>query len=131
MDRDGQWTHVHLGLGGRGACIPRFFAASRRGNSTGFRRIILRPMGRRKRRSRFVKREALKPFFQATPTWTIGQLEHLLTRLQTYYNCHRLHGGIGWHTPTQRWFTQGDTPPTGLKKLVFLSRNPILHFEFC
>lgn len=79
---------------------------------------------------KIVKREALKPFFRASPTWTIGQLEHLLNRFQAYYNCHRLHGGIGWHTPTQRWFARGDTPPTGLKHLFFVE-EPILHFEFC
>lgn len=79
---------------------------------------------------KIVKREALRPFFQATPTWTIGQLEHLLHRFQTYYNCHRLHGGIAWKTPVQRWLTRGDTPPTGLEHLFFIT-EPTLHFEFC
>lgn len=79
---------------------------------------------------KIVKREALRPFFQATPGWTIGQLERLLTRFQTYYNCHRLHGGIGWKTPAQRWLTLGDTPPTGLNHLFFITK-PDLHFEFC
>jgi len=79
---------------------------------------------------KIVKREALKPFFQANSGWTLGQLEHLLARFQTYYNCHRLHGGIGWQTPTQRWLTLGDSPPTGLNNLFFVE-EPILHFEFC
>lgn len=79
---------------------------------------------------KIVKREALRPFFQATPLWTIGQLEHLLNRFQTYFNCHRLHGGIGWKTPVQRWLTLGDTPPTGLNHLFFIT-EPDLHFEFC
>jgi transposase InsO family protein len=79
---------------------------------------------------KIVKREALKPFFQANSGWTIGQLEHLLARFHTYYNCHRLHGGIGWQTPTQRWLTLGDSPPTGLNNLFFVE-EPNLHFEFC
>jgi transposase InsO family protein len=79
---------------------------------------------------KIVKREALKPFFQAIPTWTIGQLERMLGRFQTYYNCHRLHGGIGWKTPAQRWFALGHAPPTGLNNLFFLT-EPVLHFEFC
>lgn len=79
---------------------------------------------------KIVKREALTPFLKANPSWTVGQLQRLLTRFQTYFNCHRLHGGIGWKTPTQRWFTQGDTPPTGLNHLFFIT-EPDLHFEFC
>ena len=79
---------------------------------------------------KIVKREALAPFFRHTPTWSIGQLEHVLTRFQTYYNCHRLHGGIGWNTPTQRWFSKGASPPVGLNHLFFIT-EPELHFEFC
>jgi transposase InsO family protein len=79
---------------------------------------------------KIVKREALTPFFKTMPTWNLGQLQQLLTRFQTYYNCHRLHGGIGWQTPAQRWFTQWVSPPRGLEQLFFIT-EPELHFEFC
>jgi transposase InsO family protein len=79
---------------------------------------------------KIVKREALTPFFKARPTWNVGHLQRLLSRFQTYYNCHRLHGGIGWQTPAQRWFTQWVEPPRRLEHLFFLT-EPELHFEFC
>ncbi len=79
---------------------------------------------------KIVKREALHPFLQAMSDWNPGQLQHALTRFQTYYNCHRLHGGIGWQTPAQRWLTKGDTPPKDLENLFFI-KEPQLHFAFC
>ena len=79
---------------------------------------------------KIVKREALGPFFTAMPAWNPGQLQQLLTRFQTYYNCHRLHGGLGWQTPAQRWFTKGDEPPKGLDNLFFFN-EPELQFAFC
>lgn len=79
---------------------------------------------------KIVKREALRPFFKAASDWNPGQLQQQLSRFQTYYNCHRLHGGIGWQTPAQRWFTQGDDPPKLLDNLFFIN-EPELHFEFC
>jgi len=79
---------------------------------------------------KMVKREALTPFFKAVPAWNVGQLQRLLTRFQTYYNCHRLHGGIGWCTPSQLWFTKGDTPPKQLENVFFI-KEPELQFAFC
>lgn len=79
---------------------------------------------------KIVKREALRPFLMAMPDWNPGQLQRLVSRFQRYYNSHRLHGGIGWQTPAQRWFTNGDEPPKQLDNLFFLNK-PELHFEFC
>lgn len=79
---------------------------------------------------KMVKREALSPFCKAVPTWNVGQLQRLLSRFQTYYNCHRLHGGIGWRTPSQLWFTKGDEPPKHLENLFFI-KEPELQFAFC
>ena len=79
---------------------------------------------------KIVKREALCPCSKAMPDWNPGQLQHLLTRFQMYDNTARLHGGIGWQTPAQRWFTNGDTPPKGVENLFFMTQ-PELHFEFC
>ncbi len=79
---------------------------------------------------KIVKREALRSFFKAVPTWNLGQLQQLLTQFQTYYNHHRLHGGIGWRTPAQQWFTNGAESPQGLENL-FLHKAPELEFAFC
>lgn len=79
---------------------------------------------------KIVKREALRPFFQAAPDWNPGQLQRLLTRFQGYYITARLHGGIDWHTPAQRWFTYGDEAPKGLEDLFFINK-PELEFAFC
>jgi transposase InsO family protein len=79
---------------------------------------------------KIVKHEALQPFFQAMPAWTPGQLQQLLTRFQSYYNSGRLHGGIGWQTPDQRWYTKGDEPPKGVADLFFVN-EPEFDFAFC
>jgi hypothetical protein len=79
---------------------------------------------------KIVKREALTPFFKGMPAWNLGHLQRLLTRFQTYYHCHRLHGGIGWRTPSQRWFTKGDEPPKHLENMFFI-KEPELQFAFC
>jgi len=79
---------------------------------------------------KIVKHEALQPFFEAMPDWNPGQLQHLLTRFQSYYNSGRLHGGIGWQTPDQRWYTNGAASPKGLADLFFVN-EPEFDFAFC
>lgn len=79
---------------------------------------------------KIVKHEVLHPFFQTMPDWNPGQLQQVLTRFQSYYNSGRLHGGIGWQTPDQRWFTMGGQPPKGLADLFFVN-EPEFDFAFC
>lgn len=79
---------------------------------------------------KIVKREAIKPLCTTKPDWNPGQLQQVLTQFQTSYNHHRLHGGIGWQTPAQRWFTKGAETPKGLDHLFFFTQ-PDLHLEFC
>jgi transposase InsO family protein len=79
---------------------------------------------------KIVKREAIKPLCTAKPDWNPGQLHQGLPQFQTYYNHHRLHGGIGWQTPAQRWFTMGAETPKGMDNLFFFMQ-PDLHVELC
>ncbi len=79
---------------------------------------------------KIVKREALRPFFKSMPAWNPGQLQRLLNEFHTYYNHHRLHGGIEWQTPAQRWFTTGEEPPKGVDHLFWFA-EPELQFVFC
>lgn len=79
---------------------------------------------------KIVKREALPPFFKTMSAWNLGQLQRLLTQFQTYYNCHRLHGGLGWRTPSQLWLTKGDESPKQLENLFFI-KAPEWQFAFC
>ncbi len=79
---------------------------------------------------KIAKKEAILPFIQTEPDWSIQGFQALLHRFQEYYNFDRLHGGIGWQTPAQRWLTKGDDPPKQLNNLFFIT-EPELHFEFC
>jgi len=69
------------------------------------------------------------PFLKEHPDWTIESLQALLDRFQEYYNFDRLHGGIGWQTPANRYLKDNDRPRQ-LENLFFI-KEPKLEFQFC
>jgi len=77
---------------------------------------------------KIAKHEAILPCVQRL-TWTGEALQRCLDRFQEYYNFDRLHGGIGWQTPAER-YTGTVERPQQLENLFFV-KEPILAFQFC
>ena len=78
---------------------------------------------------KIVKNEAIRPFLKRQKDWTVEGLQRLLDRFQEYYNFDRLHGGIGWQTPAERYTGERDRPQQ-LERLFFVE-EPVLEFQFC
>lgn len=78
---------------------------------------------------KIVKREAIRPFLTGQKDWTMEGLQRLLDRFQDYYNFDRLHGGIGWQTPAER-YTGSVERPQQLERLFFVE-EPSLELQFC
>ncbi len=78
---------------------------------------------------KITKKEAILPFLKEHPDWTIESLQTLLDRFQEYYNFDRLHGGICWQTPANRYLKDNDRPKQ-LENLFFIN-EPKLEFQFC
>ena len=78
---------------------------------------------------KIVKREAILPFLKVAPHWFKEGLQRELDRFRGYYNFDRLHGGIQWQPPIERYAGFVDRPK-GLKQLFFVT-EPVLEFQFC
>ena len=78
---------------------------------------------------KIVKREVIGPFLKAAPYWFKEGMHEVLNRFREYYNFDRLHGGIQWHTPSERYFGFS-ARPQGLHGLFFV-KPPDLIFQFC
>jgi transposase InsO family protein len=78
---------------------------------------------------KIVKREAITPFLKDAPSWFKEGLQWVLDRFRDHYNFDRLHGGIQWQPPIERYAGFVDRPQ-GLKKLFFVT-EPVLEFQFC
>jgi transposase InsO family protein len=79
---------------------------------------------------KIVKREAITPFVASYPSWFSEGMQWMLDRFRDYYNFDRLHGGIQWQTPSERYAGFSDRPH-GLEHLFFMPEDPILEFQFC
>ncbi len=77
---------------------------------------------------KIAKHEAILPFLERL-TWTGEELQRCLDRFQEYYNFDRLHGGIGWQTPAERYTGKAERPQQ-LEHLFFI-KTPIFEFQFC
>ncbi len=77
---------------------------------------------------KIAKHEAILPFLERL-MWTGAELQRCLDRFQEYYNFDRLHGGIGWQTPAERYTGQVERPQR-LEHLFFI-KEPNLEFQFC
>ena len=77
---------------------------------------------------KITKHEAILPFLERL-TWTGEDLQQCLDRFQEYYNFDRLHGGIDWQPPAERYTGQVERPQQ-LEHLFFI-KEPILEFQFC
>jgi transposase InsO family protein len=77
---------------------------------------------------KIVKREAILPFLGRL-VWTGSALQRCLVRFQAYYNFDRLHGGIDWKTPAERYTEQVDRPQH--LQSIFFIQEPNLEFQFC
>ncbi|MCP4405524.1 MAG: transposase family protein [bacterium] len=75
------------------------------------------------------KKEAILPCVQEHPDWIVQTRQATLDRVQGYDNFDRLHGGIGWQTPWNR-YSGHDERPKQLEDLFFI-QEPILEFQFC
>lgn len=78
---------------------------------------------------KLVKREAILPFLKVAPQWFQEGMQDMLDRFRDYYNVDRLHGGIQWQTPSERYAGFSDRPQ-GLERLFFI-KDPVLEFQFC
>lgn len=78
---------------------------------------------------KIVKREAITPFLKEYPSWFKEGLQWVLDRFRAYYNFDRLHGGMQWQPPIERYAGFFDRPQ-GLKKVFFVT-EPVLEFQFC
>ncbi len=79
---------------------------------------------------KIVKREGILPFLKVAPQWFQEGMQAVLDRFREYYNFDRLHGGIQWQPPSERYAGFSDRPH-GLKNLFFMPENPVLEFQFC
>jgi len=70
---------------------------------------------------KITKKEAICPFLTQQTQWNKDDLQNILNKFRTYYNTNRLHGGIGWITPHQR-FT-GKKPALGGINTIFRLDN--------
>ena len=78
---------------------------------------------------KIAKREAILPFLKVAPHWFKEGMQGVLDQYRGYYNFDRLHGGIQWQAPSERYFEFSDRPQ-GLKRLFFV-KEPVLEFQFC
>ncbi len=79
---------------------------------------------------KIVKREAITPFLKHYTGWFKEGMQWMLNRFRDYYNFDRLHGGLQWHTPSERYAGFSDRPE-GLKQLFFMPEHPKLDLQFC
>ncbi len=75
------------------------------------------------------KNEVMLPFVHVHSDWIVQTFQATLDRVQGYDNFDRLHGGIGWQTPWNRYGGNNERP----KQLedIFCIQEPILEFQFC
>jgi transposase InsO family protein len=78
---------------------------------------------------KIVKHEAILPFLKVAPQWFQEGMQDMLDRFREYYNFDRLHGGLQWQTPSERYAGFSDRPQ-GLNNLFFVQK-PVLEFQFC
>lgn len=78
---------------------------------------------------KITKKEVILPCVHEHPDWIVQTLQATLDRFQGYYNFDRLHGGIEWQTPWNR-YGSNDERPKQLEDLFFI-QEPILEFQFC
>lgn len=79
---------------------------------------------------KIVKREAITPFVAHYPSWFKEGMQWMLDRFRNYYNFDRLHGGIQWQLPSER-YVGFSARPQGLRKLFFMPEHPVLELQFC
>jgi len=77
---------------------------------------------------KIAKHEAILPFLEQL-TWTGEALQRCLDRFQEYSNFDRLHGGIAWQTPAERY--TGKVERLQQLEHLFFIKAPIFEFQFC